>query len=203
MKKKLIVLVVGIIILVGGFFLLGSNVGTQKPASDGKPAVDNESTLADDTKNWKTSVGDGLTFMYPAEPGTSYIVPKVWPPQAFILGINGPLACAASGSASSTTGMTSSKTINGHTYCVTVKPIGTGNTASTQYAYVFEKDKKIVALIFGLRYIPCTNYPDTKKAVCESERKTFNIDNTADKMAQTFKLGALQAPSTSTIPKGQ
>jgi hypothetical protein len=130
--------------------------------------------------------------------GTKYVGAKLWPPQGYILGA-GPVACAAAGTETGVNGVTVSKTVNGHTYCVTKKSEGTAGTIYTQYAYAFERDKQIVAVIFSLRYVNCGNYPEPKKSECESERMTFNIDTIADKIAQSFVLSKIEAAPTNLV----
>jgi hypothetical protein len=209
-KAKWLVLIIGLVVLAGGFMLLRpeSKVDVNAPA-DGEsknevPDAVSESTIDDSIKNWKVALGDGLSFSYPAELGTSYIIPKTWPPQAFVLGLNGPVVCANGGAETAPSGLTTQKTVAGHTYCVTSKIEGTGNTAYTNYIYSFEKDKKVLALLITLRFIPCGGYPPEKKIVCETERKNFNIDAVADKMAQSFKISKIEAAPTNMVaPAGQ
>lgn len=210
MKKLLIWVVILGALAVGGYAYI-QNGGVDGPKTDNAssttktPEVVNESTANDAIKNWKVSVGDGLSFSYPADLGTSYITPKTWPPAGYLLGPSGaaPMVCTAGGTETGKTGITASRVIGGHTYCVTQKSEGAAGSTYTNYAYAFEKDKQVMALIISLRFVQCANYPAAKKTLCEAERKAFNMDSIADKMAQSFKAGKIEAaPLNPVAPKG-
>ncbi len=192
MKKLLVWIIILGALAVGGYMY------TQ---NGGQSSVDvpqiNENKVPD---GWIVSAGDGLAFSYPEAISASYIGMIIWPPQGYLLGA-GPMSCVE---AKTATGSTSKRVVAGNTYCVTEKTEGAAGTISTQYAYAFEKNGQVAALIFSLRYRQCASYPEPKKAECETERKAFSVDNLANTIAQSFKIGKIEtAPSTTTIPKGQ
>ena len=205
MKKLLVWIIILGAIAVGGY-MYTQNGGVGQPATPSNASSTNEtvneSTADDSIKNWQVLNGDGLSFSYPGELGTTYIGAKIWPPQGYMLGA-GPLTCVAAGTETGASGQTASVKVNGHTYCVTKKSTTTTGTTYTQYAYAFEKEGKIVALITTLRYMQCASYVAPKKGECEAERKAFNFDTIADKIAQSFKFGKIEtAPTNIVAPKG-
>ena len=194
MKKLLIWIIILGALAVGGY-MYTQNGGQ---GSGDVPQISGGSV----PEGWIVSAGDGLAFSYPEAISASYIGMIIWPPQGYLLGA-GPISCVE---AKTAIGQTSKRVIEGNTYCVTENTEGAAGTISTQYAYAFEKGGQVAALIFSLRYRQCANFPEPKKAECETERKTFSVDKLANTIAQSFKIGKLEdAPSTSssTIPKGQ
>ncbi len=209
MNKKILLVVVALVIVAGAGLLLtrgGGEIKISDKSATGVPA------------DWLESVGDGLSFKYPEALGANYIGTMIWPPQAYILGA-GPLLCTEGGVETGKDGKITKKEIEKTTYCVTQKNGGATGSTLTQYAYAFEKDKQIIALIFALRFSQCSSYSSvaeapaagatsssptiSKKAECEAERARFNIDATIDRIAQTIKLSNIQdAPDTTVVPKG-
>ncbi len=196
---------VGVIVVIGGilyFMVMGTGVSTPTDQTSSTDIPDEvaESTIADDTKNWKTAPGDGLSFLYPAQFGTPFIAALTWPPLGLILNATGPLPCTEGTAAA---GQMVKKVINNHTYCVAQVSEGTAGTVYTKYVYAFERDTQIVALVLNLRFMQCANFTGEKKTRCDAERQSFNVDTMADRIAQTFKLSKIEAvPDTSVVPAG-
>lgn len=154
----------------------GSYVGRAGPKCDFYPCP-NEKTFTN---------SDGVSFKYPTKLQTEYIKVQDWPPQVKIL--DAPFACTTAGNAIDRAGKTDSRQINGNNYCVTEVVEGAAGSIYTQYAYIFQKDGKVVDFTFTLRAIQCANYEDPKKTECENERSTFNINTLVDQMAQTVVI---------------
>jgi|GEM_PF-2521994 len=196
MNKKILLWVVGLIILAG----VGLALSRYNGAPEGAPPV-----VSNVPKDWKVMSGDGLSFAYPAEFDVNYIVPKIWPPQGYILSASGPLPCAATPAGQTVpAGQSVQKVVNGHTYCVTTVNETATTSIATQYAYVFKSDEKIVALLMSLRFTQCASVSTPeRKIACEEGRKHFDLDAIVDGIAQTFKVGKLEeTPKTMVAPAG-
>lgn len=140
---------------------------------------------------------NNVTFDFPKTLTTNYIHAQDWPPMASIL--PGPFTCTQAGSEIAVAGKTELKTINGHSYCVTIETQGAAGSIYTQYAYAFPKNDKVIIFTFTLRSVQCDNYDDPQKTACKKERDTFSVDNLVDSMAVTTKFSEVMASSTSLI----
>ncbi|HSX24505.1 MAG TPA: hypothetical protein VLG69_00900 [Candidatus Andersenbacteria bacterium] len=124
---------------------------------------------------WKTMTDSAqhISFQYPPTLQTTYIHTVDWPPKIQIL--NNPLTCTQA----------QQRTIDGHTYCVTVISEGAAGSIYNQYAYAFSQDTKTVILTFTLQLVQCANYDQPQQQACQTERSQFNSDTIADQIAQT------------------
>ena len=141
-----------------------------------------------DTSAWKT-VSDsttGVTFKYPQDLNTTYINASDWPPQVQVL--SGPFACVDAGEPNARSGQTLAKTINGHNYCITIVSEGAAGSTYLQYAYETTMQDKNLYFTFTLREPQCANYDDPQKTTCETERKSFDVDNLIDNIIQTTTI---------------
>ncbi len=153
--------------------------------------------------DWETLEGDGLSFAHPVDLGTSFITSEAWPPQALILSAEDGLPCGKADAAGQQDGKTVWKEINKIPFCVTQVSTPAGANTRTDYAYVFEKDGSLVALIMSLRYIQCGNFVEPKLSACQGERSDFSLDTLVGQMASTFTLAKIEgAPDTTEVPTG-
>lgn len=186
--KKLIVIVV----LLGA---LAAVALMMKPSEKGETKNDFVAPA-----DWETLEGDGLTFAYPVDLGSSYIASEIWPPLGYILSTTGPLPCAKGDTQA---GAMTYREINGTAYCITETSAEKSGGTEKQYAYAFESRDSIVALIMSIRYLPCAKMEAERKTACETEQKAFNIDPIVDGIASTFKLGTIEeAPDMTVVPVG-
>ncbi len=178
-EKNNIALAIGVIALVIICVFLFRKPPVAPPANN---------QISDITTGWKifSDPVKGITFKYPENLETSYINAVDWPPKVQIQ--DGSFACLEAGKETEQSGQTKLENINNKNYCVTKETEGAAGSTYTQYAYVTEIQNKLVSFTFSLRFIQCGNYEEPKKTACENERKTFNIDNTIDKIAQTTAL---------------
>lgn len=144
---------------------------------------------SDNAKNesWLTVMdqGHGYEFQYPAQLPTIYIVAIDWPP--VVSTYRDSFSCTEAGSETARAGITELKIINGRQYCVTKESEGAAGSIYTNYAYSAMKGDNLVIFTFSLKSVQCGNYDQPKKAECEHERVTFDIDQLIDKMMQTLK----------------
>jgi hypothetical protein len=133
--------------------------------------------------NWQTYSDRSISFRYPAELPTTYIHPAEWPPTAGSNLWN--LDCVV-GTADG--GMTRQGVVNGHTFCVTVQSDGAAGSIYNGYDYGFQEGSNVIAVSFTLRMVQCGNYDEPEKTACEQERDSFNVDDLADRIAQTVEL---------------
>jgi hypothetical protein len=191
MKKILLLVVVAGALAVGGYML--TQGGAALPGGAGKTGGVPE--------GWKASVGDGISFSYPEIFDVSFIGTSIWPPQVYLLG-DGPLTCEVK-EAAGAAGQVTQKEVNGNVYCITRQSKEDTRSTTGQYAYTFEKEGKIITLVFGLRFVKCSNYELEKKGTCEIAQNAFSVDTIADTMAQSVKIGKIaDAPDTTTAPAG-
>ena len=148
-----------------------------------------KSRLADEIGvlgSWDSTQGEGFHFNFPRRIGAEYTFTYDWPPKIIIS--DAPYLCTTAGTEIARAGETEERTIDGHTYCVTeIKNSGDGNIY-TQYAYVFVKDDRTVALAFSTRSLQCNDLNEKEQELCEAERKDLNLDSLIDDIAQTIKF---------------
>ncbi|MEJ0001852.1 MAG: hypothetical protein WDN09_01550 [bacterium] len=144
-----------------------------------------------DTSTWKTSTSGGVTFKYPEKLATTYIQTVDWPPKVqAVTGITGSLSCNDAGEQDAPAGKTGTKTINGHTYCVTTEAEGAAGSTYTQYAYAWQEGDKTLYFTFTLRAPQCANYDEPKASECQKEKDTFALDPLIDAVIQTASLSS-------------
>ena len=175
MNKKLIIIVLIVILVVVGVYF-----GTKKQAIAPSEAPTVVSTTGEEEKSMD------VTPKVTTPLGTTYITTENWPPkiQASIL----PFACITGGKEISSTGKKEEKTINNQIYCVNTMSEGAAGSTYTTYHYITAQEDHTVESTFTLRFAQCVNYDDQKKAECEKERKTFDIDNIIDGIFNSVTL---------------
>ncbi len=160
MNKNKIIIAVGILAVIGLAVLLLAKY----PAATGP------------NSEWKTATGDGFTFKYPEQLPTKYISAVEWPPEVEVKIAQ--FLCIAEGI----------QQINGRQYCVGLQSEGAAGNSYNTYTYNTMKDDRMVTIRFTLRYSQCANYEDPQKTECEQERRTFSVDDLADRIAQTVQF---------------
>lgn len=163
----------------------GSSVGRTGPNCEFAPCPGKFKKDA-----WKGTIDGktGISFQYPESLPTKYISTTDWPPKVQV--INQLFACTEAGLETSRAGQTTKQEINNHTYCVTKVIGGAAGSVYAQYAYAFPNNNKTVILTFSLRFVQCGNYDAAQKEACESERKSFDISDIVDQIAQSLQLGS-------------
>jgi len=139
--------------------------------------------------SWK-SFSDPLSaisFRYPERLPAEYITAVDWPPVA--RDIDEPFSCSYAGSEIARAGISETRIINGHTYCVTRESEGAAGSIYTNYAYKTVKNNETIILTFSTRSVQCLNYDDPEQAACLRERGVFNMDIIADKMMSSLLFG--------------
>lgn len=135
---------------------------------------------------WVTTEDSGAVFEYPAALPTFYTEAVDWPPSVQVL--DEPYSCTEAGSITDRTGATAERTYDGTPYCVTEVVEGAAGSIYTQYAYLFAKEDKTIALTFSTRTVQCGNFDEVQRASCELERNTNDIDSIVHEIAQTLRL---------------
>lgn len=187
-KKKILIVIIVLMAVLGGA-ALAMRSGTS-----------GSSKLAEIPADWERLEGDGLSFAYPTEFGTSFISPKVWPPLGYILSASGALPCAEGDTQE---GAMTYRKIEGNEYCITEASTDTNGVIETQYAYTFKSDEKVVAFILSLRYLACEKMAPERKTACETERTGFKLDEIVNKIASTFTVSKIEeAPENLVAPEG-
>ncbi len=141
--------------------------------------------------DWETSSVGGTSFQYPETTGTKYMHEQDWPP--VLLVENEKFSCSNAGAETETAGVSETKTINGHVYCVTRESDGAAGSTYTQYAYARAAESKTEIMTFTLRMVNCGNYDELEKNECEAERASFDIDKLVDEMFATVTASSTPA----------
>lgn len=170
--KKLTLFTTGIVILLAVGWLLADN---QAQAPDTEPAT-----------GWQTHTDEasGSTFSYPPTPDSEYIEFVDWPPQIGLA--DEPFSCSEVGEVTARSGETTSRTIDGQEYCVTVQDEGAAGSTYHQYTYRTEQDGETLSLTFSTRQPQCGNYPEGQRAECEREQE-IDIDGLVEGIMQTLE----------------
>lgn len=128
-----------------------------------------------------------MSFRYPEKLPAEYISVVDWPP--VVRNIDEPFSCSDSGSEIDRAGISETRIINDHTYCVTRESEGAAGSVYTNYAYETVKSNETIVLTFSTRSVQCLNYDDPEQTKCIKERGEFNIDIIADKMMSSLLIG--------------
>lgn len=110
--------------------------------------------------------------VFPSKLDTKYITAVEWPPQFSLE--NTEFKCVKGGVNSY---ITTTRVINGQTYCLTEQSEGAAGSVYTTYIYKWPKDNQTAALTFTLKSVQCSNYNEPQKSECEKERTEFNADD--------------------------
>lgn len=147
-------------------------------------------TLSDSTTEtgndlWKTATNsEGIIFKYPKELLAKYVSVVEWPPIVKIE--NGAYSCQTTPQEiSNMSDITSERLVDDRTYCVNIKNEGVAGSVYSSYVYTTTKNDKLVNVSFTLQYPNCNNYDEEQRKACTSERETFDIDSTVDRIVQS------------------
>ncbi|MDD5760569.1 MAG: hypothetical protein PHF45_00705, partial [Candidatus Pacebacteria bacterium] len=72
--------------------------------------------------------------------------------------------------------------INDRVYCVKAMSEGAAGSIYTEYNYATVINNNLVIISFVARYPQCPNYDEPRRAECEKERETFNLDLVVDQI---------------------
>ncbi|HPN81574.1 MAG TPA: hypothetical protein PK412_03465 [bacterium] len=136
---------------------------------------------------WTTTTNrDGVTYQYPKELLAKYISIIKWPPVVKIE--TGTYSCKTTPpEVSRISDITSKRMVDDRAYCVNVKHEGAAGSVYSSYAYTTVKNDKLIKVSFALQYPNCNNYDDKQNEACVSERQTFDVDSTVDRIVQSIK----------------
>jgi len=126
---------------------------------------------------WQTmsDATSSITFQYPAKISATYIDTNQWPPQ--VSATSGTLPCAEP------------ITVGGQRLCRTMRSEGAAGSTYTTYEYTFQKDTKVITLIFTLRFVQCLNYDQPQQGQCVAEQKSFDVNALVGQIAETVRVG--------------
>ena len=133
-----------------------------------------------------TSTEGGLSFQYPEMLGTEYISAQTWPAKVEL--INKAFECTETGSEIKAGGQTVKKMITDKEYCITKASEGAAGSIYITYNYAVAMAEQTLNLNLVLREVQCANYDEPKKAACEIEQSSFDIDSLMDKMVRSVQL---------------
>ena len=153
--------------------------------------IENINNTESNNDLWTTiTTGDGITFQYPKEILAEHISEAKWPPKLIIEDRS--FICNPSGNEIQQGGQTEQRLVDNRVYCITKESEGAAGSTYTAYTYEFPKDYQTGVITFTLRFVQCQNYDDPKASECESERSTFDIDGTVDRIVQSIKIKSEQ-----------
>ncbi len=153
--------------------------------------IENINNTESNNDLWTTiTTGDGITFQYPKEILAEHISEAKWPPKLIIEDRS--FICNPFGNEIQQGGQTEQRLIDNRVYCITKESEGAAGSIYTAYTYEFPKDHQTGVITFTLRFVQCQNYDDPKASECESERSTFDIDGTVDRIVQSIKIKSEQ-----------
>ncbi len=146
-----------------------------------------DSTTETSNDLWRTITNeDGVTYKYPKELLAKYISVVDWPPVVKVE--TETFSCKTTPQeVSSMSDITSKRMVDNRIYCVNVKHEGAAGSVYSSYTYTTTKNDKLVKVSFTLQYPNCNNYDEEQSKVCSSERETFDIDSTVDRIVQSIK----------------
>ena len=146
-----------------------------------------DSTTETSNDLWRTITNeDGVTYKYPKELLAKYISVVDWPPVVKLE--TETFSCKTTPQeVSSMSDITSKRMVDNRIYCVNVKHEGAAGSVYSSYTYTTTKNDKLVKVSFTLQYPNCNNYDEEQSKVCSSERETFDIDSTVDRIVQSIK----------------
>jgi uncharacterized protein YlzI (FlbEa/FlbD family) len=163
---------------------------------DSRWLITNVSIIANqENELWKEYNGDGISFQYPETLTTKYIFVQEWPPTIKIE--SGNFSCVETPQeVSSMLEITSQRLVDNKIYCVNVKNEGAAGSVYSSYVYTAPLRGKLVSVSFVLRYPNCANYEEEQSQFCTSERETFDLDATVDRIVQTIKWASASSEDT-------
>jgi len=139
---------------------------------------------------WKTYQSDSIEFQYPEKLLTKYVFTQTWPPVVKIE--PGSFSCIETPQEkNSLTEIITQRVVDNRIYCVNVKNEGAAGSVYSSYVYTTAEGGMLVSVSFVLRYPNCANYDEEQSQACTSERETFDLDATVDRIVQTVKSDVL------------
>ncbi len=136
--------------------------------------------------NTTTDAAQKITYQYPDHLLTTFIASVDWPPQVRIT--SGSFSCLEAGSEIGRAGKTEKRMVGNRMYCLTRESEGAAGSVYTMYAYITEKQGRLITLTFSLRAPQCDNYDDPQKTECKNERETFDIDGVVDRIVESIQF---------------
>jgi len=149
-----------------------------------------------DDNLWTTTTNDdGITYRYPKELSVKYISAAEWPPTVKIE--SGNFSCIQTPQEkSSMLDISSQRIVDGRIYCISIKNEGAAGSVYSSYTYTTPRRGMLVSISFALRYPNCTNYDEKQGQDCASERESFDLDTTVDRIAQTVSWSSSSSEDT-------
>ncbi len=171
MKKNIIAIVIGIVVLV----LLALVFSSQHLMIKSDTQTTTPDTSAQSSQP--------LSFAYPNALTTTYIASNTWPPQVGVT--QAAYSCTPSTASNTPEGTTIERTINGRVYCVTTASEGAAGSTYKTYTYETMVGENNVTIAFTLQYPQCANFTGAKIAACMKEESTFDVDSLVDTIIQS------------------
>ncbi|HLP43786.1 MAG TPA: hypothetical protein VK145_00735 [Candidatus Nanoarchaeia archaeon] len=139
-----------------------------------------------DVWNTKTDAEHGVSFEYPNNISTQFVLAVDWPPRVIVS--DKAYSCLEAGGPTDPAGQTRKEQgSSGREYCVSQVSEGAAGSIYTQYAYGFSFEEKTAIFIFTIRTPQCLNYDEPNATACAGEQKEFMPVNQVDRMAATLK----------------
>lgn len=140
--------------------------------------------------NWVLSEvsSQGTQFMYPSNLNTRYVTAQDWPPVVY-MGVS-EFSCTE-GDALTQDGLqkhSEFRTVNDHTYCVSISSEGAAGSTYTTYEYSTEQGDFVTKVVFTLRTPQCLNFDEPEQSECKTEQADFNTDILADQIATSVRM---------------
>ncbi|MDD5731354.1 MAG: hypothetical protein PHU42_00440 [Patescibacteria group bacterium] len=213
--KKIIAIIVLILIIIGGI-LVWSSYSNKPKGQPVSPAVCTQeakqcpdgsfvgrsgpncefqacptATQPQTNAGWKISTDKttGISFQYPETLGTKYISTQEWPPKITIRDdLSYSCAVGTSTVESFPPIATSSATVNGRSYCITVFNEGAAGSIYKKYSYYTDYNGGIIYADFVLQYPQCANYPYPQMTECNNERTSFDLNSLIDQIVKSVNV---------------
>jgi len=149
--------------------------------------------------HWKEVKSNGMLFRYPESLKERYIFLQKWPPEIKILTNrydfpaaieikNGKLTCQTGLEKSSLSRRFYQKDIHGRAYCIRAESEGAAGSVYTDYTYFTIYKKYLISINFVLRFPNCFHYSEPQRIECTTERETFDIDYTINKIVESISF---------------
>jgi|GEM_PF-3303255 len=162
----------------------GTYVGRSGPACEFAPCAEVEASIpAEGMHLWEVYESNQLTFRYPVDVGTRYVIPVYWPPVIEKNTQLGSYRCDES----DMDGKTEKRLVGAREYCRTASEV-VGEKGMRDYKYVTYGEHGVVVLQVGMRVPDCTYYVDEEKEACESEIAFFDLDSVIDQIYRTIEF---------------
>lgn len=147
-----------------------------------------ENTNTDNNLWTTTTTNNGITFQYPKELLTKYVITVEWPPVISINNDKHEFVCEETPAESSLADRTTRRLVDNRVYCLSASSEGAAGSIYTDYTYSFLRDDNVININFTLQYPRCDNYDDPQQTECQKERESFDLDGVVDRIAQSIKI---------------